>query len=937
MMFFSRSVFFIGLTLTGWGLLGTSLYALEWKVKGDGLEARFLEKRTSIPGEKKFTRLPESVSGVSFRNQLNRKNIKNYLLSGAGLTVGDYDQNGLPDLFLVSQDGANQLWRQTKPWVFEDVTVKAGVEDKGHWGAGAAFADIDNDGDLDLYLCNKGAYDVIFLNEGDGTFERNDFGAGDASLRAPTMVAFSDYDRDGDLDVYRTETRLLSTKEMFNFQFEVVRNEQGEIVPAPKYSKDLMSLGGGFVEKGTYDHLYVNELEQTGGEVRYRDVTRKAGIHIAREHGLAAVWWDYNNDNAPDLYVSNDFQTPDHLYHNNGDGTFSDVSGKSFPYTSWNSMGSDFSDINNDGWFDYLSTDMSATTHFKAKANMGEMASSAWLLDNLEPRQYMRNAMHVNTGTGSFLDVAFYAGLDSTDWTWAGIFGDLDNDGLEDAFFTNGIERNVQDADLSKKMDEIKNKGGSWDEIQKVLLESPRYQEKNLAFQNRGEFEFKNVSDEWGVGDLSVSHGAVMCDLDRDGDLDLIVNNMNEPFGLYRNNSVSNHSILVSLRGKKSNTYGLGARVEVVLADGTILSRLMTSSRGYMSGVEPLVHVGLGKHNSVKKLTVIWPTGEKQIFESLDADVHYRVTEQNTKTPEKTAESHPLFAESPGHLGLDFKHRENDFNDFGAQPLLPNRLSRFGPALAIADINGDKKADVFTGGAAGQHGVLYVQGSAGKFVKHPCAALKVDASREDVAAAWFDADGDGDLDLYVVSGGASEPAGSSHYVDRLYLNDGAGNLESSKNALPAWSASGSCVEAADFDQDGDLDLFVGARCVPGRYPSIPGSALLRNDDGKFTKVSSPMDQVGMVTAAEWADLNKDGLPDLAVATEWGQVRVFENRSGVLVETTKEAELSSLTGWWTSLASGDLDGDGDIDLIAGNFGLNTKYKVDPEHLVCCGLW
>ena len=896
------------------------------------IERRSLAKNIqNFESESLFKKIEGPEIGIQFHNQLNDENIKNYLLSGAGLTVGDFDKNGLPDLFLVSQDGPNKLFRQTSPWNFEDVTISAGIQDTKSWGSGAAFVDIDNDGDLDLFVCNKGNSDEIYMNQGDGTFKGGFVGGSKNSLRAPTMVAFADFDRDGDLDFYRTATRLVQLNEIFDGKVLTQTDDNGIVRAHPSQADQFVMIDGLPRELGTYDRLFRNDGISEGGMPKLVDVTRKSGIKIEREHGLAAVWWDYNDDGWPDLYVSNDFHTPDHLYRNNGDSTFTEVTEEALAYTSWNSMGSDFSDINNDGLFDYLSTDMSATTHYKQKTMMGAMIDTAWFLDNLEPRQYMRNVMHVNTGTGKFVDVAFHAGIDSTDWTWAAVFGDLDNDGFEDVFFTNGIERNVQDSDQSIRLQQAGLKGATTDELRKIFLDSPRFKEKNLAFKNLGNFKFDNQSEGWGLDDETVSHGAILSDIDRDGDLDVVVNNMNDPVGIYMNTSKNSkeNSLLISLIGNESNYYGLGSRLTLKMSNGQVMNRIVTSSRGYMSGAEPVTHFGwLSSWEEPEELTIHWPSGHRQTLNNLEGGWHYQISE-NVDTKKREAElvsDNSLFQKVDDALGIRFEHKENFYDDFKSQPLLPNRLSRFGPALALGDIDGDGDKDVFLGAARDRESAIFMQNN-GQFERVACPILKSDQIYEDVDAIWLDVDNDGDSDLYVVSGGASQPAGHDDYQDRLYLNNGKGNLSKApESAIPNLKFSGSRVAADDFDQDGDLDLFVGSRFVPGRYPTDPESALLINQGGQFSRLDSPVNSSGMVTDAKWSDIDGDKRPDLIVATEWGPVRVYQNKENGFHETTKIVGLEKYSGWWNCVIATDIDKDGDLDIIAGNFGTNTKYKA-----------
>lgn len=882
----------------------------------------------AAPATGKFSSISPAESGIDFRNQLAPKHIKNYLLLGAGLTVGDYDGDGLPDLFLCNQDGPNQLYRQVAPWRFEDVTAAAGIRHLPGWSGGAAFADVDNDGDLDLFVCNKGNHNELYRNQGNGTFKGGYVQQPEPAKAAPTMAAFADYDRDGDLDLYLTRTRLFSVQEMFGYRIGLIQDEQGQWKAHPQYGDELELIDNIPRELGGRDQLFENTGITESGIPKFNDVTAESGISQALEHGLAAVWWDANNDNWPDLFVSNDFHTPDHLYLNQRDGSFKDVTSEAVPYTSWSSMGSDFSDINNDGLIDYLTTDMSATTHFKQKTMMGSMLDTAWLLDHLEPRQYMRNVMLINTGTPAFLESAQLGGIDSTDWTWAAQFGDLDNDGFEDVFFTNGIERNVNDSDLSIRMNELKKQGANFQEIQKAMVATPRHTEQNLAYQNQGDLTFEDVSQAWGLGAELVSHGAALADLDRDGDLDLVINNMNDPVSLYRNDlGTAGKSLLVQLRGKKSNHFGLGARLVARTAAATH-TRMVTSSRGYMTGVEPVAHFGLGDTEKLESLEIHWPSGIVQTLDGLESGklhtIHEPAARSSSAKPNAPAPA-ARFQDHRQASGIEFTHRENNYDDFADQPLLPHRLSRLGPALVVGDGNADGLDDVYLGGAAGQAGALYLQVGDARWELAPNQdAFASDATHEDTGGVFLDWDADGDLDLYVVSGGASEKAATPHYRDRLYLNDGRGSF--SKGSLATTpSASGSCAAASDFDRDGDVDLFVGNRFIPQRYPHSGASTLLLNGE---SVTSRPLD-LGLVTDALWADVNGDGWQDLVVATEWGPVRILLNENGQLRDTTDDCQLAPYTGWWNRVAAADLDADGDLDLLATNLGLNTKYHATPK--------
>ena len=892
------------------------------------IESEPLNPISSEVPAKLFRKMTPEDTGISFKNYLKDENIKKYLYNGAGVTVGDYDNDGLPDIYLVSQDGKNKLFRQRAPWQFEDVTEKAGVDGGDAWGTGATFVDIDNDGDLDLYVCNFAHPNLLYINQADGTFSE-EAAKWKLDYKSPTeMAAFADYDRDGDLDCYLLNYRVFPlhvthpkiTLQTFSDTQRVHPDQTGE----------TKIINGHMNEAGRKDRLLKNN-----GDGTFSNASYSSNVGQDANHGLSATWWDYNNDNWPDLYVANDFKNSDHLYRNNGDGTFTDIIKQSMAYTSWFAMGGDFGDINNDGYFDYLVADMSATNHYKEKTMMGAMSKSRWFLESAEPRQYMRNTLQLNAGTGRFMEVGYLSGVASTDWTWSARLVDLDNDGFVDAFFSNGVERNFNDSDTDKRTQEFV-KRRDLEGFHRELLALPRQREKNRAYRNRGDLTFEETSSTWGLDDGFVTHGAVFSDLDRDGDLDLIINNMNDPVGVYRNDGISGGRILIRLKGKQSNSSGVGSRITAVTQEET-QSRLLSLARGYLSADEPLIHFGFGTEAVIQRLIVEWPSGAMEEFKDLPTGRFYTITEPEGKfTPEKPKKEKKSgqFAEIAKEMGLRHRHQENEFDDYKIQELLPFKMSRLGPGMAWSDVDGDGLQDLFVGGAVHQSGTLFFQQEDGEFEREDQCPWEEDAESEDLGALWFDSDGDSDLDLYVVSGGYEYDQGDGKLQDRLYINEGNRNFKKAPTGvLPEIKTSGSVVVGSDFDRDGDVDLFVGSRLISGKYPLSPKHSLLINSVGKFKNevetIAPDLVQCGNVTSAVWSDIDNDHWMDLIVTTEWGPVRVFRNQEGKLAEATDLSGLANYLGFWNGIAAGDIDNDGDMDFVATNLGLNSKYHPTSE--------
>lgn len=891
-------------------------------------------KEASSGGERLFTEMGAEASGVDFINLIDKKHPTKRLYLGAfacgGVAIGDLDGDGINDLFLTSGPRPNRLYRGTGGMKFEDVTASARLSGGEEWTAGATLVDIDADGDLDVHVCNYDAPNALFLNDGKGQFTDRAAEFGLAISDASLMASFCDYDLDGDLDCFLL-TRDFKRAGGRPEKHPVVKTEEGyELAPGYEKYYRLEKQGGGkwvYINAGREDYLLRNE----GG--KFVDVSKKSGIS-GRDRGNSATWWDYDNDGLPDLYVGNDFKDADRLYRNNGDGTFKDVIKSVAPHTPWFSMGADLADFDGDGRQDLLVADMAGTNHFRSKTTMGEIGSIRPFLVSAVPRQYMHNVLYLNQDSGLLVDGAFMAGLAKSDWSWSVKASDFDLDGRPDVFFTNGVSRSFNNSDVQRTMADYIGKT-EWDFYES---KEPR-KETNLVFANRGGLSFENVSKDWGLSHLGMSYAAATGDLDGDGDPDLIVASLDEPVKIYRNDaSKKSHRITVKLIGAKGNRAGLGARV-TLRAGGVMQVKTLRPATGFLSSNAPELYFGLGGATEVEELTVTWQRGTKQVFSGLKADRCYRIEESPASPPKwrPRKKERSMFIELLSPTLAAALPRERPFDDYGRQPLLAFRHSIFGPSMAWADVDGDGDQDFHLGRPAGDVGEVSLAQTPGVFASKSKIPFDEHVESEDLASLFFDADGDGKIDLYVVSGGVECEPGDVSLRDRLYLGNGDGIFKNAPDgSLPDLRDSGSCVVSLDFDNDGDLDLFVGARVIPGKYPETPSSRLLRNDSTpgspKFVEVTSTMpglEKVGLVTAALASDADGDGRADLLLSCEWGPIRLFVNRGKTLEEKT-DTGITDRLGWWNGLAGADLDGDGDIDYVVSNQGLNTPYKASAEN-------
>ncbi len=886
-------------------------------------------------GTRLFTRLPSSYTGVRFENrledtpELNVFSYRNYY-NGGGVALGDLTGDGLPELFLTANLGENRLYLNEGEFRFRDVTDRAGISGNGVWTTGVTLVDIDADGWLDIYVGYAGNVaperrsNELYIHqgldaEGVPTFTESAAEYGLADEGYATHAAFFDYDRDGDLDLYLVNNsfRPLTSFGLLN-------------------DRDERDPNGG-------DKLYRND----GG--RFVDVSEPAGIYGSEiGFGLGVAVSDLNRDGWPDIYVSNDFFEQDYLYLNDGDGTFTESIATRMPYVTYSSMGLDAADIDDDGWPDVYVTDMLPEDEHRFKTTQG---FETWDLYQTRLRngyhaQFTRNMLHLNLRNGLFSEIGQLAGVARTDWSWSALIADLDLDGHKDIHVTNGIRRDVTSQDYIAFLGNPRTletaRQGERVDFEGLIAAMSSSPLANYSFRNRGDLTFSDESRAWGLDTPGFSSGAAYGDLDGDGALDLVVNNVDDEAFIYRNNAraLTDHRFLVvRLEGEGANRHGIGTKVTLRAGERVFYQELMPS-RGFQSSVDYPLTFGVARIDTLESVTVEWPDGRVSVERGVATNrtLTVRQPASTMPTPAETVEpaASPtrLLADVTDEVGLDFIHVENSFVDFHREPLIPKLLSTEGPLMAVGDVNGDGLTDAFIGGAKEQAGRILLQRADATFAASDQAGFDEDRLSEDLGAELFDADGDGDLDLYVVSGGSEFSDMAPALQDRLYLNDGRGGYRKAEGSLPSMNISGSRVAPHDFDADGDLDLFVGGRVVPWRYGIDPASALLRNDGrGRFADVTAEvapdLEHAGMVTDALWEDVDRDGRADLVVVGEWMPITIFRATADGRLERADAPGLEKSHGWWNRIVAGDFTGDGRTDFVVGNLGLNTRFRASAS--------
>lgn len=893
-----------------------------------------------------FTLLKQNETNIDFNNKLTESDSVNFLTNqyiyiGSGVGIGDFNNDGLQDIFFAGEQVSCKLYINKGNFTFEDITEKAGLNTV-KWCTGVSIVDINNDGLLDIYVSvshsknEEQRKNMLFINQGNLKFseQAKDYGLDDAGFS--TQAAFFDYDKDGDLDMY------LMNHNIFQNQPNniVTQDAKGSLIAADKLYRNDGTIPG-------KNHSF------------FKDVSEEAGIK-EMGYGLGLAISDFNNDGWPDVYVANDFLSNDLLWLNNKNHRFSNCIPRSMHHQSFNSMGVDASDINNDGLPDIAVLDMQPESNYRKKTMFAgtnpERYDMAITIGGYQP-QFTRNMLQLHNGNRKtdstsepfFSEIGQLAGISETDWSWSILTADFDNDGWKDVQITNGIAKDLTNNDFlffrstrgGDGMEENKNiSANNIASLRKDLDAYGSIKLSNYFYQNNGGLTFSNTTQQTGMAVPSVSHGAVYTDLDNDGDLDMVMNNMNQEAFIWKNElrkttKDSTHNFLsIQLKGGVQNLYGIGTKA-ILYVGGKVQFLEQFPVRGYLSCMDNRLHFGVGNALEIDSLKIVWPDDRTQIIKKIKANQNISINHNDASYQQlsKEADASTLFRDVAKDVNLQFKHKEISFFDYGVQRMLPQKYSQLGPPLVTGDVNADGLTDVFIGGASYQSGAIFIQNNNGTFTSHDLVGK--DKTGEDAGAIFFDADGDKDVDLLITEGSTEFGKSATMNIPRLYKNDGKGNFISDDNAFSEdITTISQAVAVADYDTDGDMDIFIGGRILATQYPLSPHSYILQNDKGKFIDVTKnvcpALEKPGMITGAAWTDFDNDKNIDLVICGEWMPVRFFKNKNGKLKEVTENTGLKNMNGLWRSLQAVDIDKDGDIDFIAGNMGLNNKFHATPQH-------
>lgn len=888
---------------------------------------------TVIKGPQRFELLSSEKTGINFTNDLKEDwdiNIINYLnmYNGGGVAIGDINNDGLPDVYMSSSRGSNKLYLNKGGLKFEDITEKAGVAADTGFKTGITMADVNGDGFLDIFVCrtsNKNTDllgNILYINNGNMTFtdKTKEYGLGDKVNT--NHAVFLDYDGDGDLDLFMVNHRV-NFKESSTIKL--------------KQEKD-----GSLVRDATPQTPYESCRLYKNNNNHFVDVSKQTGISTSA-FSLSAVVADINLDNYPDIFLANDFIEPDNIFVNNKKGGFIDKRSEYVKHMSQSCMGSDVADFNNDGLPDIITTEMAAEDPFRYKQLTTTMQYENYnlILKYGYGHQVSRNMLQLNNGNNTFSEIGQLAGISNTDWSWGVSFTDFDNDGWKDVYIANGYLHDVTDNDYRiYTRDSVELNGGinpeHFPNINDFLKLIPSTKLPNYMYRNKGDLTFENTTAAWGMKIPSFSNGYATADLDGDGDLDIVVNNVKDPAFVFENKTVQQgdmNFLQIKLNGPQKNRFGLGTKVWIY-ADGQMQYQELYTNRGFESSSEPLIHFGLGKSKKLDRIEVRWPDGKTQVLSNIKANQRLKLNYSDAGSEKLTGlpSYNPLYTDVSKNSGIDFLYTDSLFVDFDHERLIPHKFSNQGPFITKGDVNNDGKEDIYIGGALGQAGVLYIQTENGKFELKKVQTFIDDKSYEDSDAVFFDADGDNDLDLFVTSGSNEEPFGAEVYQPRLYINDGKANFTRSKN-IPDIRTSAGCVVAFDVDGDKDLDLIIGGKVTPGAYPTIPESYILINDKGIFrdgtAQIAPDFKNIGMVYSIVVGDLDGDKQAEIVIAGEWMPITVFKKKANSYFNATKDFGLENTNGWWNTVVLLDADNDGDLDIVGGNLGLNTRIKASKD--------